>query len=86
MIPITTSNIQFKGIGLPGLITARRIMIAKNIEINNVMTLELCMLLSLNPVIASINATPPPIPVRSLINSLFLIFHTFNVMIYKIEQ
>ena len=85
MIPITTSNIQFNGIGLPGLITASKIMRAKKIEINNVMKLALSMLFSLNPVIASSNATPPPIPVRSLIRSVFLIFHTLKVILYKLN-
>lgn len=85
MIPITTSSIQFKGMGLSGLITARRIMIAKKIEINNVITLEASIVLSLNPFTASSRATPPPIPVRSLIRSLFLIFHTSKDIIYKIN-
>ena len=85
MIPITTSNIQVKGIGLLGLITASKIMSDKKIEINNVKTVETPTLFSLNPITASSSATPPPIPVRSLIRSLFLIFHTLQVILYKIN-
>jgi len=74
IIPTTTSNIQFKGTGLSGLITASKIITAKIIAITRVIILELSKFLSLNPYIASINATPPPMPASNLIKSSFLIF------------